>query len=96
MNVSMTVGDIIVSAVISLIAGVITGIITGYGVTIYYRNKDKKRDAGKYTKELLDFIAGLVKIMTYEGNSVPDYKVIAGYVLSMAGDMFGAADKLKE
>ena len=73
MNVSMTVGDIIVSAVISLIAGVITGIITGYGVTIYYRNKDKKRDAGKYTKELLDFIAGLVKIMTYEGSSVPDY-----------------------
>lgn len=42
MNVSMTVGDIIVSAVISLIAGVITGIITGYGVTIYYRNKDEE------------------------------------------------------
>lgn len=85
MNVSMTAGDIIVSVVISLIAGVITGVITGYGVTIYYRNKDKKRDAGKYTKELLDFIAGLIKVMTYEGSSVPDYKVseIVNYLNNM-------------
>lgn len=75
MNVSMSVGDVMISAVISLVAGVITGVITGYGVTIYYRNKDKKRDAGKYTKELLDFISGLVKLMTFEGSSVPDCKV---------------------
>ena len=61
MNVSMTVGDIIVSAVISLIAGVITGIITGYGVTIYYRNKDKKARCGEVYKRIIRFYSWTCK-----------------------------------
>lgn len=77
MNITITMssGDILISIIISLVAGIITGIVTGYGVTKFYRNKDQKRDIGKYIKELFDYITGLEKIMTYEGYEISDEKV---------------------